>query len=230
MQITKMTIALELFFKEAILADTDAFTKAMMSNGFTLMSAEQGIVARGNFTARPSRFTRMKGKGMNIAAIAIKEEQVKNYISHINLIRMVMRDEMGKSIDDELEACSLLTNAWVTGNMKASRVVSSIIAKDIMMIKEFNGFIAHRNPFGKIELVSIPRQDSRGGGEDEWIKMELDYTEDDEYILSLHNYTNSLAVVLEYLTKLSSYITSYIKAVEEMVALESESKSKSKSK
>ncbi len=223
MQITKMTIALELFFKEAILADIDAFTKAMMSNGFTLMSAEQGIVARGNFTARPSRFTRMKGKGMNIAAIAIKEEQVKNYIAHINLIRLAMRDEMGKSIDDELEACSLLTNAWVKGNMSASRVVSSITAKDIMMVKEFQGFIAHRNPFGKIELVSIPRQDGRGG-EYDWSKMELDYTEDDEYLLSLHNYTNNLAVVLEHLTTLSSYITTCISAVEEIVALDSKSK------
>ncbi|MEM1951648.1 MAG: hypothetical protein QXI43_06400, partial [Candidatus Nitrosocaldus sp.] len=66
-QIRSMTIALELFFKEAILADTDIFIKAMMSNGFSLMNAEQAVVARGNFTARPSRFTRMKGKGMNIA-------------------------------------------------------------------------------------------------------------------------------------------------------------------
>ncbi|MEM4400288.1 MAG: hypothetical protein QW776_03970, partial [Candidatus Nitrosocaldus sp.] len=143
MQIARMTIALELFFKEAILADTDAFVKAMMSNGFSLMSAEQAIVARGNFTARPSRFTRMKGKGMNIAAIAIREEQVRNYIAHINLIRMVMRDEIGRSIDDELEACSLLTNAWIKGSMQASRVVSSITVKDIMARKEFYGFIAH---------------------------------------------------------------------------------------
>ncbi|MEM0445971.1 MAG: hypothetical protein QXW14_03755 [Candidatus Nitrosocaldus sp.] len=219
MQIARMTIALELFFKEAILADTDAFVKAMMSNGFSLMSAEQAIVARGNFTARPSRFTRMKGKGMNIAAIAIREEQVRNYIAHINLIRMVMRDEIGRSIDDELEACSLLTNAWIKGSMQASRVVSSITVKDIMARKEFYGFIAHRNPFGKIELVSIPRQDSRREEDGEWSKMELDYTEDDEYLFSLHNYTNSLARVFEHLSGLSSYIASCIRAVEEIVAL-----------
>lgn len=215
MQITRMTIALELFFKEAILADVDVFVKAMMSNGFSLMSAEQSVLARGSFTARPSRFTRMKGKGMNIAAIAIKEEQVTNYISHINLIRMIVRDEMHKSIDDELEACSLLTNAWVKGSMQASRVISSINIRSILELKEFHGYIAHRNPFGKVEFVSVPRYDD-SEEEHEWSKMELDYTDEDEYLLSVHNYTNSLACVLEYLKGLSTYITSCIGAVEGM--------------
>jgi hypothetical protein len=209
-----MTIALELFFREAILADTDSFIRAMMSNGFSLMSAEQAVVTRGNFTTRPSRFTRMKGKGMNIAAIAIREEQVSNFIAHINLIRMVIRDEMHKSIDDELYACSLLTNAWIRGGVQASKVVSSISARSIVALKEFNGFIAHRNPFGKIELVSLPRQDDKDE-EDEWSKIELDYTDEDEYLLSVHNYTNSLARVLEHLNGLSVYITSCIKAVED---------------
>lgn len=209
-----MTIALELFFREAILADTDSFIRAMMSNGFSLMSAEQAVVTRGNFTTRPSRFTRMKGKGMNIAAIAIREEQVSNFIAHINLIRMVIRDEMHKSIDDELYACSLLTNAWIRGGVQASKVVSSISARSIAALKEFDGFIVHRNPFGKIELVSLPRQDDKEE-EDEWSKIELDYTDDDEYLLSVHNYTNSLARVLEHLNGLSVYITSCIKAVED---------------
>lgn len=210
-----MTIALELFFREAILADTESFIRAMMSNGFSLMSAEQGVVARGNFTTRPSRFTRMKGKGMNIAAIAIREEQVSSFIAHINLVRMVIRDEMHKSIDDELYACSLLTNAWIRGGVQASRVVSSISARHIVALKEFDGFIAHRNPFGKIELVSLPRQDDKEEEEYEWSKMELDYTDDDEYLLSVHNYTNSLARVLEHLNGLSMYITSCIKAIED---------------
>ncbi|MEM4309860.1 MAG: hypothetical protein QXS98_03570 [Candidatus Nitrosocaldus sp.] len=217
-QIRSMTIALELFFKEAILADTDIFIKAMMSNGFSLMNAEQAVVARGNFTARPSRFTRMKGKGMNIAAIAIREEQINNFIAHINLIRMVMRDEMHKSIDDELNACSLLTNAWIRGSMQASRVVSSISTRRMVALKEFDGFIAHRNPFGKIELVSLPKQDGGEEGErEEWSKIELDYTDEDEYLFSLHNYTNSLARVLEHLNGLSVYITSRIRAVEDAV-------------
>lgn len=212
MQITKMTITLELFFREAILDDPDAFVRAMMSNGFSLMSAEQSVVARGNMTARPSRFTRIKGKGMNIAAIAIREDQISSYIAHINLIRMIMRDEMGKSMDDELEACSLLTNSWVRGRARASQVLGSIDVSKMISLNEFSNFIAHRNPFGKIEFVSLP-----GDGQ-EWSKMELDYTDDDEYLLSIHNYTNTLERVFEHLRGLSSYITSCIRAVEDMVA------------
>ncbi|MCS6768603.1 MAG: hypothetical protein RMJ59_06925 [Candidatus Nitrosocaldus sp.] len=210
MQIRRMTMALELFFREPILADADRFVRAMMSNGFSIMSEEQHIVARGSFTARPSRFTRIRGKGMNIAAIAVTEEQIGDFISHINLIRMIVRDEMDESIDGNLRACSLLTNAWVRGSMQASRVVEGASVKSIT--KVLDGFIAHRNPFGKIEFVSIPRGDS-GEGE-EWSRMELDYTDEDEYLISIHNHTYSLARIFEHLQGMSKYIAYVIGAVE----------------
>jgi hypothetical protein len=203
----RFTITLELFFKHALLQDNDRFIKAFMSNGFSVMNEEQGILYKGRFTIRLSRFTRIKGKAINTAAIGIGKDELRAFINHVSVVRMLLKDALDINVNDELDACSLLINSWINDGNDANLIIASV--KNLNGIDEFLDYIVHRNPFGKLEFVS------KGSELDsEWSKMEIDATDDGEYLISLHYYTYSIDKVMEYIGNSYDKVVRVVKALE----------------
>ncbi len=197
----RLTVTLEIFFKSP-LPSMDEFIRAFMSNGFSLMNQEQGVLFKGKYTVRPSRFTRVKGKAINTAAIGISLDELHQFTNHIHSLLFILRD-LNVGIDD-IEYCSLLINSWIASGI-AGKVITSIKSLD----DEFPDYVYHRNPFGKIELVS--KESSLDG---RWSKIEIDYTEDDEYLISLHYYTDSIDGTVEFIVNSPNTLTGIVEALE----------------
>ncbi len=203
----RFTIALELFLKHALIQDKDRFIKAFMSNGFSIMNEEQGILCKGKFTIRLSRFTRVKGKAINTAAIGIGKDELRAFINHISVVGILLKDTLDVNLSYELDACSLLINSWINDGNDANLVIANV--KSLNGIDEFSEYVVHRNPFGKLEFVS------KGYDIDaEWSKMEIDATDDGEYLISLHYYTDSIDKVVEYIRDSYDKVVRIVKTVE----------------
>ncbi len=208
MSTARFTVTLEIFFKHVLLNDKDAFIKAFMGYGFSLLNEEQGILSKGKFTIRLSRFTRVKGKAINTAAIGISKDELRSFINHINTVRFILADMLNKRI--EVNACSLLINSWVNDGNDASKVIAGV--KSLDGVDEFSGYIVHRNPFGKLEFVS---KDSDLNAP--WSKMEIDSTDECEYLISLHYYTSSIDEVIKHIECSYDRVMSIVKALEACV-------------
>ncbi len=210
MSAARFTVTLELFFKHVLLDDKDAFIKAFMGNGFSILNEEQGILSKGRFTIRLSRFTRVKGKAINTAAIGISKDELRSFINHITTVKLILADMLNKSIEDDIGACSLLINSWVNDGNDAGKVIASVKSLDGM--DEFSGYIVHRNPFGKVEFVS-----KESDLDSPWSKIEIDSTDESEYLVSLHYYTSSIEEVIKYIECSYDRVMSIVKALEARV-------------
>ncbi len=198
---TRLTITLELFLK-GTLPSMDEFIRAFMSHGFSLMNQEQCVLFKGKHTVRPSRFTRIKGKAINTAAIGISLDELHQFVNHLHSLLFILNDLNVRGND--IEGCALLINSWIASGI-AGKVVTSIRSLDYA----FPDYVYHRNPFGKIELVS--KESSLDG---RWSKIEIDYTEDDEYLISLHYYTDSMDSIVEYIINSPNTLAWIVDALE----------------
>ncbi len=211
MSTARFTVTLELFFKHVLLDDKDAFIKAFMGNGFSILNEEQGILSKGRFTIRLSRFTRVKGKAINTAAIGISKDELRSFINHITTVKLILANMLNKSIEDDVEACSLLINSWVNDGNDAGKVIASVKSLDGM--DEFSGYIVHRNPFGKLEFVS-----KESDLDAPWSKIEIDSTDESEYLISLHYYTSSIEEIIKHIECSYDRVMNIVKVLEARAA------------
>ncbi len=213
--VNRLTLSMEIFFRNAVLQDNKSFAEAFDRNGFKLSygTPESPVMAREAFTVRLGKAPKVRGRAINVAALSVAPKDIARFIDHIMSVKTILAKELGLDLEQEFTSCSLIANAWVHTDNNAESVLSRL--KDINGIEDLRGFVSHRTPFAKLEFVS---ESARGLLDyDEWQKMEIDSTPEGEYLLSLHHNGSSLEGTTAYLGKMGEKITSVIGAIESKV-------------
>jgi hypothetical protein len=207
---------MEVFFKNSVVNNNAKFADAFASNNFSISygTPEQPVMMRDHFTVRTARAPRARGRAINVAAISISAKDIQKFVAHIMNVKEIIANKLNVDFEKELKNYTLLINAWV--ETRNNSLVALNKLKDINGIANLQGFTCHRTPFDKLEFMS---ESSQGMLDyDEWYKIEIDSTENGEYLLSFHCHGNSIERAVEYLKVCNEKTISIVNGIEAKVA------------
>lgn len=213
--INRLTLSMEILFKNAVLEDSARFADAFHRNGFTMSygTPETPVMTKGQFTIRTARTPKVRGRAINVGALSVTPEEIEKFVAHVISVKAILAKELKIDLEQEFKNCWLLANAWIQTGNNSSSVLNRL--RDVNDIEELGGFTCHRTPFDKLEFVSKSSQGLLDY--DEWHKMEVDSTQSGEYLLSLHYHGNSMPGATEYLRKTASKLISIVTGIEDKV-------------
>jgi hypothetical protein len=206
--IKRMTISVEIFLKNALFNDSKKFADILAKHGFSPSygTPDQPVMVRDRFTVRTARTPRVRDRAMNLAAISISSNDLEGFVNHIMSVKEIVKD-LQIDLDSETRNCSVLTNAWVGTQNDPAQILNNL--KDVSGIASLKGFVCHRTPFEKLECV-YESQELDG----EWHRVDVDYTENREYLVSMHHHGKSLADMINYLRRSAERISSIVNDIE----------------